>query len=355
MSKILPVKLDFNFESECWNFYKLCIINAYEEYDFWFAEKFQELTMFNKYEINYYDTNSLDYISPEFDEVLDIRMFPCKDHVLDKIRTSIEKNQYIILYVDYYYLEGAYCYLKEHKYHEIMINGYRDDVFSVVSINLDGKLWATKQISQSSLKQAFDSGYKWLENDHFMRQLLAEFMYPAVCLEPKKNVKRDIKLTRISGALKRWYFGEYRTVSYIHKPFEGVGSKVYKGLSIYDAYLNDLCDDFKTKGKDVFQDDIMILIGINKLIELKKNLLETVIKLDDCKRLTIDNSTIEDHVKLNQQLTILLRLVEKFAISGSVKTIARIEEILVACKELDTSITGNYIKAFDEAIINEIY
>ncbi len=111
--------------SECWTYYKLAIIQAYE-----YGEEWVALNMNCFYEANgnlFFGKDGKIYPVDHFISAIESKCFDCQDideeHIIDFIISEIDKGHYILTYANFRYLGDSPN--KEPWYHELLIHGVR--------------------------------------------------------------------------------------------------------------------------------------------------------------------------------------------------------------------------------------
>lgn len=355
MEKILPVVIDTGIQTECWNYYRLAAMLSDDRYLPWFIERFIELTMFNGYEVNYYDVNSMDYVSPEYDEVIYYEDILTNENIVETVIDGISKSGYIMLYADCYYIEGSRFYKDKHYYHELMIIGFNDELreFTYVSININSEFWGKYKISFSSLEQAYASAIQWLSGSRDMSLLISDYHYPACIFFLRDIKKRRVQLTRICGSLKRLLFGEIRNISYHKLPSSDTENIVCKGVSIYKRYYESLYSLLMKDGNGILIQDVRVFVGLKKLSESKVGLLYRLKYLDENKYIVLDRHLVDKLNKLCEHIATALRLIEKFMVTENKELLPRMADNLRKAESIDIELLEELIRHFEDAIFKQ--
>ena len=115
-------ELEFNNNkyiiTECWNYYRVELALQDEGNIPWYIENFIQYEIYDDFVSFYYEPNSQDWASPNYDEVISYKECKYGEDVKEIIENAIDLDGYPMLYVDMEYLRS------EGWYHELLIIGY---------------------------------------------------------------------------------------------------------------------------------------------------------------------------------------------------------------------------------------
>lgn len=264
--KILPIELNAAITTECWNYYKLVIIQTLPEYEKWLSSHLDLYTIIAQSDL-FFGANGVPHKADYFSDFLEIEEQNIYEipssKVVSWVKERIDLNWYCTVFV------GA----DWETMHEVFIYGYEDDGENFYSISLDERGHFQAQIITYEWVQ---SEYKKMLRFHQANPELYfaknAYNYLASCLRPcytylSKNYASDY-LKKIAhetyGTRTEQYFSR-RDGSYTETPqiyYTGVTCM----LSLKTAFeaLNNRDEDAKNTPKKSWP---LFRISLFKLLE----------------------------------------------------------------------------------------
>ena len=296
----LPIDINVKFSSECWTFYKACIINTYKQGKEWLASHI-DIFLDKNNNAHFGDGESL-YPLQYYSEILNIGEIEINDidslDIVPYIKSLLKDGFYVILdcNLNQFFISDSE---KDIDIHEMLLYGFNDEIKSFYSPMLNNETGKMEEITlpYTEMIKSFDNikkHYQW-HNNRFYR--MYNFYYPLTIIRKKKYViSRDELAKRCLCKIDRELKGEKRLVSRINNTKQNNDQySVYKGLSclygIIEIINEIIFNRIETKAKE-----FDITLNLLKLYEFRCNMLSTIETL--CK-ITKEKYTELDYVKEN--------------------------------------------------------
>lgn len=209
--------------------FPMSIIGCKSEYKSWAYSNFMniyslyqndELTI--NYDVQYYE-NQVYYLEMEKITLSLFDLF--EKEPIGQIKKIIDKKKYICLFIDEFYLDGTWCYMREHYNHEIMIYGYDENKRRLYCAYY-GEDWhySLREVKYESFINSFYSNYLNRDLPFIIYSHHNKWFRPYYAIDPQ-----FIKYT-----LKRYVTGENFLYDRRHiNPLYGNQMNKY-GINIYD-------------------------------------------------------------------------------------------------------------------------
>ncbi len=266
---ILPICLAPDITTECWNYYRMAIVNAYSKMDLCLINEFNQIYMdahreihygFSMYKVNMYQVYSK--VLNTFDQP--ISELNTSSDFITFVNRCLQNGMYPIVECDYGVLfKGVDGYEDESYIHEILIYGRQDDHYLIPCLKNDR--WKEQKISEEKVAAAFLKRKTWtyeIEQEYFWRR---EYQAPFTILQPRAvydtrtsiydfyyDVFHILERSCIENQL-------YQSKEYYACEFSGV-------LAVYNGVLemmHDLLDD----RFDIIKDEYDLPLNIKRLYE----------------------------------------------------------------------------------------
>ena len=252
----LPVCLKADIISECWNFYRMAVINAYSELDPYLFNQFNHIYMDKNNEIHYglslYKTN----IHQAYSSVLSttskpLHLISSKQAFVEQIIEDLKQKRYPVVECDFSIIK-EYLEKKRSPFylHEILIYGIENNNFIIphmrngawVEVTLPTDIVAAAFWSRKNISLEIEKSYLWRR----------EYMAPYTILQPHRQLKatpphlydfyKDICTILERSCIETQLL---LTKEYYGKEYPGVLA-VYNGvLELLHDILGDKFDPFK--------------------------------------------------------------------------------------------------------------
>lgn len=217
-----------------WYALKFAILN-YPMYQQWYYSNFINPVIYAYKEKNIYKIDYCEYFDEMnvFSAVLDIELYNNENYVKvsigDYFRDCLERNIYIEIEIDFYFING---YKKEHFTHPILIYGYTGNVFNVLGFNYNG-IFAPFTVSERELIYAYLSA---VDINYSDKDMIDKYAYHL--LKKKSSIKRFSKDDFIKQ-LRQYWNGSY-LVNTLGKFSNGMNEngKIVTGIATMTELLN---------------------------------------------------------------------------------------------------------------------
>jgi len=356
MKKLLPINLNTGITTDCWNFYRLAVILSDEKLLPWFVERFIEVLMHENFTTAYYDFGSLDaYFT--YDEVLEYEEIINKEAIISVIFDSVNRNGYVYLYWDRYFIKESPFFKKDHSLHDMLIIGYDDKQEEIyyIDIGINNILWGIHTVKFDNFVEAFSSGLKIVrERPNDFIWLHAYYLPACIFYLKNKTFNRGPRLGRIYASLEVCLRGR----EFINKKFvpdKNTSSVFRSGTSIYKGYYEDLNEVLVNKNSNLLNENKHILYGIKRLIESKNGLLFRLNYLNKHNYVTLDESLVKNIKQLLNTLEISFQLMSKYAFTMNIKYLERANQRFKEAEELDICVLTEAINLFQKPLIERLF
>jgi len=331
----LPIDINATFQSECWTFYKTCILNTYEDGKKWLSTH-MEVFLDKNYNAHFGDGERL-YPLHYYSDILDISEVEIN---------NIESNN-IVLCLKELLNEGSYvvldCDINEFfkndfnndiDIHEMLLYGFNDNekvFYSPILNNSTGRMEEI-HIKYDIIEKSFEKvkkHYQWC-NNRFYR--MYNFYYPLTVIKKKNWIVSDNEIIkRCMQKIDKELKGEKRIVSKINGRGEQVSAySTFSGLTcLYGVIeaVNEIVDTQEVC-KEMNFDLTKTLL---KLYEFRCNMLstiETLMKIAD--GITIEICQIKERYReLIAQLKKSYMLSFKWEKKKELSILKNIQNILI--------------------------
>lgn len=202
MKKILPIKIDNYFITECWSYFRFAIIDAYPELTSWKFQNYNNIFSDNKGDIFY---GRKDEIYDQFrcyNEVLLSKGYSnnsiLEDDIINFLKEQINNDSYVLLECNYSRLFNE----EDFTIHEILLYGYDDEKKVFYSpIIQNNQIWKVEAIEYEKIYKS----YRDIRlNNKYKNILLYKrfYHYPITVLTPKRSYtyREDLYLLYIDLA-----------------------------------------------------------------------------------------------------------------------------------------------------------
>ncbi len=166
-SKELKIKVQKDLTTYLNYSLPLCAILSEDKYYPWFYQHFVQLYTLNDDEGNLW----VDYLEDLdfFKDVADKHFYDYKSlievkDILNFIINNIDMDNYVIVFLDEYYLPHKLSYMKEHFLHQLMIYGYNEEtqIFNTIAFNEDGE-FKKDDYTFEQINQAYELGKNYYQ------------------------------------------------------------------------------------------------------------------------------------------------------------------------------------------------
>lgn len=174
MQKELDITVQKYFNTNLYHAYPLCILLAKEKYLPWFYENYVQLwgIVWNH---NWVDNGLTDsfwtgYTGGIYNQLLDITAldYAVTKYIPNIILFAKEKllnNQYLVIFVDEYYITTSAAYNSNHFTHEYLLYGFNTDTNSFLTIGFDkNRIFTKLSIDMGEFKKAFENAKTLYKN-----------------------------------------------------------------------------------------------------------------------------------------------------------------------------------------------
>ncbi|GKX30386.1 hypothetical protein SH1V18_28660 [Vallitalea longa] len=356
MKKILPINVTHGVTSECWNSIRLSAIMSDEKYLPWYIEKFNNYLVSSgdcKYEILHNQFGSTEFIC-YYDEVIIFENIIDKSNIVNKMINLIDKNRYITLYCDRFYIKGSKEYNKKHYMHEIMIYGFDTNLkeFNIIDLNLNGKVLNQSRLSFDNIECAFYSAIEDIKKNIDNNIWLYRINMPASAFYLNENFNRKPRLELFYDSINNCLKGGE---ALIRTPRDGQVryNTIRYGVSIYKSFYEDLYNVL-AYDKNILKDRPNILIRFKTLIENKYALIFKINYLNEERLTAIPNSLIDKIKELANKLEIIFSMMTKYSIKPNKDLLNRMNYSFREAEELDILILSRIKKLLQNYMIQRI-
>jgi hypothetical protein len=294
--KKLPLNAQSNINGYLFYAYPYSILNTFPEYDDYLMEHYLQCFGYiaegiNNMAFGYADGvsyNDMFYDSGPLDIFVHSYTVGLQLDIKEYIVSSIDNDNYVVIFVDEYYIESRPSYQKDHRLHDILIFGYDDDKFDCLTFN-QGFLFSS--FTQNQIYDAYKFGAS------MDITMLSEWINDkSIILIKKKPIKEQYSFStkRFIENLKLYADGKFNAS---YNSFVIPEEKCHVG--VYDTNIIKYC---------LGNPDIYILYpAIHAWCESKKNLL---VKLKYCygKMKCKNNELILDYEKKVERQAEKIRL-----------------------------------------------
>ena len=174
------------------------------------------------------------------------------------LKQELNQNNYIIIFLDEYYLKGRSSYKKTHFVHEIMITGYRNNVFTYYAFNENFKL-SFAECTQNHLAKAYKQGKKVV-----LRKAINWISQKSIMSINVKPSIRDYEYSKVTLArkLSAYYIGVFQKE---YEAFIMDSSRCFIGVHNTQAIISCMTNDESRP--------IITYPAVHSWYESKRNLL----------------------------------------------------------------------------------
>lgn len=327
----LPLCLDADITSECWNFYRMAIVNAYPEQDFCLANRLNHIYMDRSREIHY--GFSMDKENPyrTYEPVLETQIQPLRDlpdaaSFVEFAYTCLREGTYPLFECDYHLLLGSTEETEgELGLHEVLLYGAEEGQFLFPWLK-NGR-WREHRAPVQTVAAAFlrrrNTPREWEEDNFWRRNYLAPYMVLKVRKETRPRINpydfyRDIGLILQACCL------ENRLVQEGSLPF---GREFSGVLAVYNGML-ELTEEIRDGRFDVRKEEFSLPLNAKRLYEYARLFTKHVRLLDQCRFFEVPCAVYEklqDLIGKNQRVYLLSI---KYLRTGERKDIEQMREFL---------------------------
>ena len=319
MKKILPITQQVDFESECWNTLRLAILMNDKKYMPWYLEKFNNYFVDENFVFHFYRWSTTEFYS-NYDEVLIHKEILDKRDIIHSIIDAINRNGYVTLYVDRYYIKGTLEYQKVHKVHGNLVFGYDTDneTVEIFDNNINGLWWGVSSVPFEDMKTAFESCIQIISADKGKYNWIYENNLPASIIF-LKDFDRGIRLEAFYTAIAQNLIGgeiENLTI----KEQNHYAIRRY-GVSCYKSFYEDLYELLKEKKPNFLNEpeNQYILIKLKAMIECKNSLLKKLNYINESGVVQIPEEIIQKAQDLCKIVNKAFLLLSKFSFNLKAK------------------------------------
>lgn len=334
MPKSLPINLNVDVQINCFDFYRLSAILSNERYIPWYIERFIEMHMDELFRCHYYDFKS-DFLFL-YDEILEFNNITPKDSIVDQIRESIDKNEYLILRINEGLISDT---TSEFQLHGKLIVGYDED--EVFFLNHNGIRWSVSSVKTSVFESAFQSSMNLIRDgvmdfegpgslkEHFnLNEPASTFRIHNIDFnrKPRLNVIFNMCSNFLNGGERKSKFGPNIAVWY--------------GTSIYRGYYQHLCDYLLENPEITYNGESLapkVYLGMKRLSENKRGLLNKLIYLKERKIVDVGESVFERFCCLYKEIDVSSSLWQKYWLTKNQDYVDSMKDRLKNSEELDKS------------------
>lgn len=297
MIKKLPVNLKVNITTDCWHFYRLCIILSDDKYTPWYIERFIKISFNETSFLSYYYSSEEWGVVDLYSEVLRFQEIREYDNITNRIAASINNNGYVLIELDNFYVKQSIHYMQRHELHETLITGYDDIKKEFYYISWMESRWVEQALSFEDLEASFKSVINIINSDIEQYTWIKTLNLPITSIYLNNNFNREPNMFRVYDSININLQGNTKDVT------KGSGKEFLSdGLSIYKGYYTKLKN--KILNDETF-DNYLVVMGIKRLLENKQGLLFRIEYLSN-------NGFIENDTNTIRLLKELIDKIEKF-------------------------------------------
>ncbi|WP_127531418.1 hypothetical protein [Paenibacillus kobensis] len=182
----LPLYENPGFETECYHNLRLSILFSSQTTPPWFLSRFTNLTLLSN-DSQFPVIRFEDHLSC-YTEVLDERGpdHSATSRLLEYIASEIDKGQYILIFLNWKYIEVSQYFGLKNLIHEALVYGYdksKDELY-LAGFDVDGKKYGTFVLKSEELLEAYNQA----ADEHDRNRWLIPYGYPiaSIALQEEK-------------------------------------------------------------------------------------------------------------------------------------------------------------------------
>ena len=342
MKRELSVNLNVDLQAECWNFLRLAVLLTDDIYYQWYFEKFNEYFVDENLAFHFYEWGSSEFYST-YDEVLSFQEIEEREHLSEKIMDAINREDYVTIYWDRYYIPGTLQYGKEHKLHGVLIHGYDDEArtFKFVDYEIRGILWSSNEISFDILEEAFGNAIEIMAKQPEQWNWIYQNNLPASIVHVNRDFQRKLRIESIYTSVKKNREGaEYKNLALPDQDF--CNTKRY-GINAYQSYYDDLYHILLEKNPNYCNEagNEFLLLKLKGFEEAKKSFSQKIKYLKAHKGIDFSEECIEKTEAIPERIHKAYLLFSKHAICFKKDLLEKAREILMEAQQLDREVLSD--------------
>jgi hypothetical protein len=343
MRKILPLHLSTGITNDCWHVYRLAPLMTKEHFKPWFMERFIELEMgfslgapidqfwVQYYRLEYYDMNWF------YGRMLDtVTVMPGKGEFCSFTKDAIDRNNYVLIACDHFYLKQTPYYLREHVIHEFLICGYDSlrRVWHVLILLNDN--WSILEIPFEQLETSFEFALKQVRDDRKAYRWLGRFEMPYTLIRLKSPSAQPVRLYKIYESIENSLVGAERKIKERTLAGGELHCLEWTGISIYKGFA-ELARTILYEHPSLLMDK-HILLGMKKFVENKSGFLIRLRYLQNLTLIETNDRLLEQAALVVDYLNEAYFWMSKYNFSGLKHHLDRMIEMLLRAEALDVQV-----------------
>lgn len=324
-SKINPVIIDNELNSECWTFYKMAVLETVVGADYWLASHMHYYV--NEDFVGRFGENGRQYEMKDYESILKMKRIPLKqaspETIINVIKKIIQDGKYVVLFLNFSIMKNKVGT----QIHEILIYGYEDNYF--ISPVLENGSFIEKRIPFETIVNAYKYCYdRYMENgwDLLCRR---RFFFGVTEIQPVDEYINDKWIHEFIQKLRVEKNG--RIVERYNIGKENIKEKYYEGIAAVYFFSKKL-----QNSEDSYWTPTMLRIAIlavktafdhRRLIVRNMKFYMNFMNAEDDQLMI---STIEKYSKLSYNLQNVYLLMCKYRLNGDIKLLKYASEICEA-------------------------
>lgn len=346
-------ELEFNNNkyiiTECWNYYRVELALQDEGNIPWYIENFIQYEIYDDFVSFYYEPNSQDWASPNYDEVISYKECKYGEDVKEIIENAIDLDGYPMLYVDMEYLRS------EGWYHELLIIGYdtEEEKYKCV-VKIDkAPFWIVEEYSIDKVIKAFELGRDYFYKDIKSSIILSSLHYPFTILSVNHGNDRRVRINRVYNSinlmLNSCETGVIGEQTYAEEDIRWQCK--YRGVGIYKVFFGKLYEILKEENMSFLLKYKQPILSLKKLEENKKGMIYRIRYLEENGYIKNCDAIISGYKKIVTYVRISLNLLEKFIITENLKCIDSFAIYMKKASLLEAIILKEILNRIEESYI----
>ncbi|SDL69788.1 hypothetical protein [Paenibacillus jilunlii] len=350
MRKMLPLHLSTGITHDCWHVYRLAPLMTEERLKPWFMERFIELEMgfslgapidqfwVQYYRLEYYDMNWF------YGRMLDTdTVIPGRSEFCSFTKEAIDRNNYVLIACDHYYLEQTPQYQKDHVIHEFLICGY-DSLRCIwyVLILLNDN-WSVREIPFEQLETAFDCAIKQVRDDRKAYRWLGRFEMPYTLIRLKSPPVQPVRLYKIYESIENSLAGAERKIKERTPEGGELHCLEWTGISIYQGFA-ELARTILYEHPSLLMEK-HILLGMKKFVENKSGFLTRLRYLQNLALIKTNDRLLNQAALVIDCLNDSYFWMSKYYFSGLNHHLDRMTEMLLKAEAVDVPVLEEALEA----------
>lgn len=240
-SKILPIKLQKDYNLILGYALPLCIILADDKFEGWYYENYTMPYVILE-GIEYFECGIMDAIEYGSRDNINTRLMRYSyigknimsqvTDISSVIKERIEEDFYCILFLDHYYLSKTYNYNKRHFAHEVLIYGYNDYNKEYYGITFINENLGNFIISYEEMERAYYNVFSYIDQrDGWEEKMFMQLK----CVGHKKSY--PVNVNEFKSKIKNYNLSLLKKSNYYLHLFYLKEEKIEYGIKITEIFL----------------------------------------------------------------------------------------------------------------------